>query len=227
MPQVKPSQQYFGIDLALLYHVGVRTFAQKRPAVFRGKDEYLILIKAAANPLFFSRLTVENNLLQPFASIYARQPGDVLAFMSVVRKIISKWHKTQAGKVIEFSYTNMTVAVEVRKRVCDDNRKLIAVIVKNKLTDVERTISVKNLSPEESENCLFPRLRAVHSLGDKELATLLNVKTDSVKKARQSIVCMNREMAMWEPSEVVQYMKTGVITPELKLLWKTRRKGKK
>ncbi|HTX21152.1 MAG TPA: hypothetical protein VMD27_04705 [Candidatus Aquilonibacter sp.] len=225
MPRVKTSQQFVGLHLAILYHQEVRKFAAKAAGKIHGKEEYLVLIRVAMTPYFFADAHWQAHV-KSFGRIYARQPDEVLDFMRLVRNILSKWNRTQAGKVIKFCYEHRTAIVEERRRQYDNNGKLTAIIVRDKLWDKEKTIPVSNLPADEAEKMAFPKLVAVGSLLDKDLAKLLDVKTDSVKKARQEIARIDKEMAYWEHPAVVHYMKTGEITPELKRLQEARRKGK-
>ena len=226
MPQVRPVQQFFGITRALNYHPLIRKFAAKQPGTFRGKEEFTSLAKVACDPNFFIHSHRREKLLRAFGVIYARQPDDVLDFMRLVRNILSKWEATQMGKVIRFCYEHQTTFVEERRRQYDGNGKLVSVIVKHKLWGKEKTISVSNLPPDEAEKLSYAKLVAIGSLQDKELAKLLDVKTESVKKARQYIARTDKEMAYWEHPEVVRYQKTGQVTAELQSLWEARRKGK-
>ena len=140
---------------------------------------------------------------------------------------MSKWRKTESGKVREFLLTHQTVFVDNRRPVYDDNGNCVAMIVKSKLDDTEERISVSNLTSDKINELTRSKLVAVSSLLDKEIATLLNVKPESVKKARQSIARQDEQIAFWENPEVVRYMQTGIITPKLKRIWRMRAKGKK
>jgi hypothetical protein len=166
-------------------------------------------------------------LPEAFWKIYVRQPDDVLAFLCVVRKILNKWNKTQAGTVIQYLCKNELVQVEDREAEHDASGNRIAVIVKNKLDNREERIPVSHLSDDKANGILFPKCVHVGSLLDKELATLLKVNTDSVKKARQELSRIGYEIEFWNHPATVNYMKTGVVTPELKRLRKAYSKGKK
>jgi hypothetical protein len=227
MPQKKKSQEFFGIHHALAFDPAVKKFAAQRPGVIRGTKELSIVTEAATREFFFADLSFTKKRVVSFGRIYARQPDAVLDFMRLVRKIMSKWRKTESGKVKEFLLTHQTVFVDNRRPIYDDNGNCIAMIVKSKLDDTEERISVSNLTPDKVDELTRSKLVAVSSLLDKEIATLLNVKPESVKKARQSIARQDKQIAFWENPEVVRYMQTGIITPKLKRIWRMRSKGKK
>jgi len=228
MPQKKKRQLFHGIHYALNYHPEVGKFARERPGVFMGREEFRILITAAVEPFRFNLIRSERNFIESFGKIYARQPDDVLEFLCLVRKILKKWDKTQAGQVLKFLHTTgRTLSVENREKAYNKDGKCIAVIVKNILNDSEKRITVANLSEAGILNLLLPQFIETDSLQDKELATLLKVKVESVKKARQQIARTDREIEFWENPAMVNYMKTGIITPEVQALWNSKSKGKK
>jgi len=223
MPQKKKSRTFHGIHHVLNYHPEVGKFARERPGVFGDKEEFLVLVKAAIEPWFFHS---ENKLLESFGRIYSRWPDDVLAFMCVVRKVLNKRGKTQAGTVMKFLCNHDTVSIESRRQVYDNGGKCVAITVKNLLDDGEKRISVINLHPDKIRELSHPKLKVVDSLLDKELAALLKVNSESVKKARQELGRISGEIAFWDNPEIVDYMKTGKMTPECERLWEAYTKGK-
>ncbi len=227
MPQRKKSRPFFEIHDALNFHPEVGKFARERPAVFRGKEEFLILVKAACDPVSFSGYRYGKSLFESFGKIYARQPDDVLAFMCVVRKILNKWDRTQSGAVIKYLCKHRLVPIDERKAEYDASGRRIAVIVKTILNKKEERIPVSNLSEAEINGMMFPKCVHPDSLHDKELATLLKANTDSVKKARQLLNRIGREFEFWNNPEVVNYMKTGIKTAKYERLWEAYAKGKK
>ncbi|MGA3269357.1 MAG: hypothetical protein ABSE16_21400 [Verrucomicrobiota bacterium] len=227
MPQKKKSQEFFGIHHALAFHPDIKRFAEQRPGVIRGTKELKTIFEAATREFFFLNFRPGNESLLSFGKIYARHPDDVLDLMKLIRNILSKWRKSKSGIVRVFLLTHRTVFVEKCAPIYDDNGSCIAVIVKSLLDDTEKRISVPNLTADKLDEFMCARLVAVDSLLDKQIATLLNVKPESVKKARQAIARQDEQIAFWQNPEVVRYMQTGVITPKLKHIWRMRAKGKK
>lgn len=221
MPRIKKSQEFYGIHHALNFHPDVKKFAEQRPGVFGGKEEFSILVEAATRPFFFTNLRLGKKLVESFGRIYARQPDDVLEFMRLVRKIASKMDKTESGKVRTFLLTHQTVFLDSRRPHYDLSGNLVEVIVRDKLYDKEKHVPVSNLTPDKVDELLRQKLVAVASLTDKEIAILLNVKPESVKKARQSIIRQDRQIAFWENPDFVRYMQTGIVTAKLKRFWRT------
>lgn len=227
MPQRKKRQVFYGIHNALLYHPEVIKFAAKRPGMFRVKEEFLVLVKAAAQPRYFTNFRSPSDFISSFGQIYTRQPDDVLDFMRLIRRIFAKWDKTQAGKVILFCFSHRSAIVESRREDLDEKGNRIAIIVKSNLDGTEKRIPVSNLPPEKIQELLIPKIRDKDSLLDKELATLLSVNPDSVKKARQVISRLEKQMEFWENPEVVNFIKTGIMTLGCKRLVLARGKAKK
>jgi hypothetical protein len=227
MPRKKQNRPFFEIPKALNYHPEVGKFARERHGGFRGKEEFLILAKAACDPDAFSGFRYGKPLVESFGKIYARQPDDVLEFMCIVRKILNKWDKTQSGTVIKYLCKHQFVPLDERKAEYNASGKRIVVIVKNKLDNREERIPTGHLSDDKINGLLFPKCVFPDSLLDKELATLLKVNTDSVKKARQELNRIGREIEFWDNPEIVNYMKTGIMTAQCERLWEAYGKGKK
>ena len=110
----------------------------------------------------------------------------------------------------------------------DDKGNPVTVTITNKLNDTKKTISIPPAATaDEIRSYATGKFVPISGLIDKELAIVLDVDADSVKKARQAITEMSTEMEYWESPEVVHYQKTGIVTPALKKRWEERRKGKK
>jgi len=227
MPQKKQRQELLGIHHVLPFHREIKKFAMKNPGLIRGTKEFQVVFEAASLAFFFADMRFTKKRIVYFGQSYMRNPDAVLELMRSIRRILSKWRKTESGKVREFLLTHQTVFVDNRRPVYDDNGNCVAMIVKSKLDDTEERISVSNLTSDKINELTRSKLVAVSSLLDKEIATLLNVKPESVKKARQSIARQDEQIAFWENPEVVRYMQTGIITPKLKRIWGMRAKGKK
>jgi hypothetical protein len=226
MPQKKKTYSFFTIQDALNFHPDVRGFASKRPGVFRGKEEFFVLVNAACDPDCFS-CRYGKPTVEAFGKIYSRQPDDVLAFMCVVRRILLKWERTQFGAVIKFFCKGVNAQLEDRTAERDASGKRVAVNVKSRLDGREHRIPLPDLTDEKLNGFFWPKIAHVSSLLDKELAALLKVNTASVKKARQELNRISYEIAYWNNPAVVNYQKTGIVTPELKRLTKNYSKGKK
>jgi hypothetical protein len=226
MPQKKRSQEIFGIHRALAFNPEVKKFAMRWPGVIQGTRELAIVFKAVTQKFFFADLSSRKKDVVSFGRIYAREPDAVLDLMKIVRKILAKWQSSEAGIVKVFLLTHQTVSIDQRRQEFDKNGDCVAIIVKSKLDDSQECIRVSSLPHDKINELTYSKLAAVSSLLDKEIATLLNVKPESVKKARQSIARQDEQIAFWENPEVVRYMQTGVITPKLKRIWKMRLNGK-
>jgi hypothetical protein len=225
MPQKKRAIRFSDLSTALLFHPEVGKFTREREGGFRDREEFKVLIKVAENPRTFSQL--EKKSFELFTQVYARQPDDVLDFMTIIRKILKKWETTQAGAVIKSCCKRRSIQVDKRRVVEDEEGKFATVIIRSLFDDSEKRISVIGFHPEKVNALLTPTFKAWETLLDKELAILLRVSAESVKKARQELARIDMEIAYWEHPAVVKFYQDGVVTQEYGRVWSEYSKRKK
>jgi hypothetical protein len=226
MPQRKRPLQFFGMHHAFAFHPEIKKFSARHPGVLDGVGELEIILRIAANRYAFAASSTADRRLIAFWRIYQRDPNAILKLMLLLRKILSQWEKTESGKVKNFLLTHRATPIDKRTPIIDDNGNCTAVVAKRLLDDTERTFPTTGLSSNNVNKLMYPEYVHVGSLLDKEIATLLKVKPESVKKARQFIARLNEKLAYWQHPEVIKYQKTGMVTPELKRLLKPQSKGK-
>jgi len=232
MPRIKKEREFFPIEFALLYQPEITHFAAKNLGIFRGFEEYKILVNFACHPLHRRGLSVNKQLLENFARLYSRTPDAVIEFLIVARSVLNKWGNTKAGKVIIFLCRHNLIPIEDRHVVYDSNGARISVSIINKFNGRKKTVSFDNKTDDEISRLSFPKMAHAGTLSDKEIATLLElevvgINSEIVKKARQELAKIYHEIKFWRNPTVIEYYKTGVKTEELELIAAQYLKGKR
>jgi hypothetical protein len=221
MPRRKKTQQFYGTHFALAFHPEVKRLSAKHPGAIAGAEELRTVLEVAQDRYAFENSSKAARLIPAFGKIYRKDPDAILKFMLLLRRILSQWEKTEAGRVKKFLLTSRTTFIDRRIPVIDDKGNSTAIVVKSLLGHENKTVSTKGLSFEEVNNLYYSKLVHVGTLQDKEIAMLLNVKTESVKKARQSIAVLDARLAIWEHPEVKKFHRTGKRTPKLERFLKS------
>ncbi len=227
MPRIKKDRVPFSIETALVFQPEITKFANRKRGIFLGRDEYKTMAEFACHPLHRKGLSVRTGLLDHFGRLYSTRPDDVIEFLQLARRILNKWETTQAGKIIRFLCKHTLSPIDDRNIIYDATGNPIEVEIINKINRKRRRISFKNKTEQEIDKLQFPQLVTVNSLSDKELSVILDVKPDSVKKARQEMAKISHEVKYWNNQVVSEYMRTGIKSPELAAITDEYLKGKK